>query len=135
MAMQTQVHEENGLYRLEYDAEIDSVVFTWKQFASGENFRSGAHAILEYFETLATNKFLVDTSGIQAHADEDSQWLDDVFYPKMIDAGMEYNAVVFPESAITQMDRDQIEKELDHHDYEGLWTADMDEARAFMANA
>lgn len=133
--MQTQVQEETDIYRLEYDPTIDAVVFTWKQFASGDTFKEGAHAILDYFRELDTSKFLVDTSGIKAHAEEDSKWLDEVFYPSMIQEGMEYNCVVFPESTITQMDRDQIEQELSHHDYDGLWTADMHEARQFMAEA
>lgn len=133
--MQRELHEETDLYRLEYDPDIDAVLFTWKNFASGENFRRGAEAIYEYFSELDTKKVLVDTSGIKAHADEDGEWLLENWTPRMIDAGMEFNCVVYPESVIAQMDRESLEADLSQLDYNTLWTADMNEARNYLKNA
>lgn len=131
--MQRQLHDETELYRLEYDRELDCVLYTWKKYASGEDFRRGANAILEYFENHDVNKLIVDTSGIKAHTDEDKEWLAEVWTPKIIEAGMEHNCVVYPEGAIVQMDRKAIEEQLSELPYNALWTADMQEARDFIA--
>jgi hypothetical protein len=131
--MPQQVHEETDSYRIAYDDEIDAVVFTWKTFASGEQFREGSNAVLEYFEPKATSKLIVDTSGIEAHDDEDQQWLEEVWTPNMIEAGLEYDAVVHPDSVIASMDTEEIMTALEKLPYEAFWTDDMSEAREWIA--
>lgn len=133
--MQRELHEENELYKLEFDPEIEAVLFTWKEFAGGQDFKDGANAIYEYFKEVDSYKVLVDTSAIKAHAEEDGAWLLDDWTPRMIEAGMDYNCVVYPESVIAEMDRDALEEELSQLDYNTLWTADMSEARGYLAEA
>jgi hypothetical protein len=124
--------EETDLYRLERDRDLDAVIYTWREFATGEDFRRGANAILEYVESNDVSKVIVDTSGIEAHDDEDHQWLEEVWTPNMIEAGMEYNAVVHPESVIAEMDVEELMQELESLPYEAIWTDDMAEAREWM---
>lgn len=130
--MSTSILEAGEAYRMEWDESIGAVVYEWTEFASGEEFRAGANTILEYFRANDVSKLIVDTSGISAHDDDDQDWLEDEWTPAMIDAGMEYNCVVFPESAIAQMDRGRMEERLEDLPYEALWTDSMEEARRWM---
>lgn len=125
--------EEAEQYRLEWDDELDTVLYTWKQFVTDEQFKQGANAILEYFENNDVSKLIVDTSTITAHDEEDQQWLEEEWTPAVIEAGMEYNCVVYPESTIAEMDRKRIQEQLSNLPYDALWTDSMEEAREWMA--
>lgn len=116
-------------YHMEWDDDIEAVIYTWTDFASGERFREGANMILEYFRNNDVSKLIVDTSGINAHDDEDQKWLQEEWTPEMLEAGMECSCVVYPESAIAQMDRDRMQEQLDDFPYDALWTDSMEEAR------
>ncbi|MXR52917.1 hypothetical protein GRX03_15060 [Halovenus sp. WSH3] len=131
--MGTETLATGETYRMEWDSDLEAVLFTWTSFASGEQFREGANTILEYFETNDVSKLIVDTSGIEAHDDDDQDWLEDEWTPAMIDAGMEYNCVVYPESAIAQMDRDRMQDRLEALPYDALWTDSMEEAKEWMS--
>jgi hypothetical protein len=132
--MSTQVDKETANYRIEYDGDDDVVMFTWKEFVTGDDFRAGSNTLLEYFEDKDTSKLIVDTSGIEAHDEEDQQWLQEEWTPKMIEAGLEYDAVVHPDSVIAAMDADEIMSAMEELPYEALWTADMSEAREWIAD-
>lgn len=125
--------EEAEQYRLEWDDELDTVLYTWKQFVTDEQFKQGANAILEYFENNDVSKLIVDTSTITAHDEEDQQWLEEEWTPAVSEAGMEYNCVVYPESTIAEMDRKRIQEQLSNLPYDALWTDSMEEAREWMA--
>lgn len=125
--------EEAEQYRLEWDDELDTVLYTWKQFVTDEQFKQGANAILEHFENNDVSKLIVDTSTITAHDEEDQQWLEEEWTPAVIEAGMEYNCVVYPESTIAEMDRRRIQEQLSNLPYDALWTDSMEEAREWMA--
>lgn len=131
--MPKQVHEETETYCIEYDSEINTVIFTWKEFVSGDDFQAGSNALLRYFEDKDSSKLIVDTSGIEAHDEEDQQWLQEVWTPKMIEAGLEYDAVVHPDSVIAAMDTEEIMTAMEDLPYEALWTDDKTEAREWMA--
>lgn len=133
--MAPQIEEETENYRLAYDSDLDAVIFTWTEFASGEEFRRGANRIVEYMAEHDVEKLLVDTSGIKAHDADDDEWIAEEWTPKLIDAGLTTNCVVYPESAITKMDRDQIKESLAANNYEGYWTADIDDARQWLADS
>ncbi|PSP80487.1 hypothetical protein BRC81_02005 [Halobacteriales archaeon QS_1_68_20] len=67
------MENETELYTVEWDDDLDAVLFTWEEFASGERFREGANDLLECFQDRDSSKMLVDTSGIRGHREEDTQ--------------------------------------------------------------
>lgn len=127
------VEADTELYTIEWDGDIDTVTFTWDAFASGDQFKSGANALLEYVESNDVAKVIHDTSGIQAHDDEDLEWLEAEWYPKMVDAGLRYSAIVHQESVISQMDTEDFVEDVKDMPYKLMHTADLEEAREWMA--
>ncbi|MEY7850471.1 hypothetical protein AB7C87_14885 [Natrarchaeobius sp. A-rgal3] len=132
--MATTVETETERYRIEWDDDIDAVIYTWTEFASGEQFRDGANALLEYVSENDVTNVIVDSSGIQAHDDDDQAWLAREWTPAMIDAGMEYNVVVHKESIISEMDVEALMESLEELPYESTVTVSMAEARDWIAN-
>ena len=131
--MTAAIETETDIYTIEWDDEIDTVVFTWTDFATGDRFKEGANALLEAFERSDSSKVINDTSGIQAHNEEDKAWLQEEWVPKIIDAGMEYNAIVHQESVISEMDIEEFSEGVEDLPYEVHVTSSLDDAREWMA--
>lgn len=131
--MAQKVEADTDLYTIEWDGDIDTVTFTWDEFASGDRFKSGANALLEYVQSNDVEKVIHDTSGIQAHNDEDLAWLESEWYPKMVDAGLRYSAIVHQESVISEMDTEEFVEDVKDMAYKLMHTADLEEAREWMA--
>ncbi|WP_136688439.1 hypothetical protein [Halorhabdus amylolytica] len=131
--MAQNAHKETDLYTMEYDEEIDAVVFYWEAFSTGEQFRDGANDLLAFIKEQDARKLIVNTRGIKAHNEEDQQWLLGEWLPKVIDAGIEYDVTVHRDSVISQMDMEEFYEEMSDLDFESMVTADMDEAREWIA--
>jgi len=124
---------ETELYRIEWDDELDAVHYTWTEFASGETFREGANALLDYVRDRGAERVIVDTSGIEAHDDDDQRWLQEEWTPKLIDEGATTVAMVRNESVIAKMDMESFMAEMEDLPYDAFMTDDMAEAREWVA--
>lgn len=132
--MPREVREDTDLYTIEWDDDLESIVFTWNEFASGREFKGGARDLLEFARNQDTSKMIVDTSGIEAHDEEDQQWLEEEWMPKMIDAGIQYAVTVHSDSVISEMDMEDLLDDLADLPYEAYMTDSMEEAREWVAN-
>lgn len=125
--------QETDLYTMEYDEEIDAVVFTWEEFSTGERFRSGADDLLEFIREQDARKLIVHTAGIKAHNDDDERWLQEEWIPRMVEAGIEYSANVHRESVISEMDMEEFVQEIEDMGFTTMMTDDITEAREWIA--
>lgn len=131
--MASRVPKNTELYSMEWDPTINAVLFKWNEFSTGEEFRKGANRLLEFIRSKQASKLIVDTREITAHNDEDEEWLKEEWVPKTIEAGVEYAATVRQDSAIAKMDMDNFITELEELNYTAMVTADMEEAREWIA--
>jgi len=120
-------------YTIEYDDDIGAVVFTWDQFTTGAEFREGCEALLDAVRERNTSKVLTDTRGIRAHDAEDQAWMQEDWIPRAQQAGVEHTATVHPDSVIAEMDVEKLVEGADEGLHEPFFTADMDEARRWLA--
>jgi flagellar biosynthesis GTPase FlhF len=132
--MSKAVLQDDTAYTIEWDDDIEAVVHTWEEFTSGQEFRDGCEALLDAIKRKNADRILVDTRGIQAHDDDDQAWLEEQWVPRVIDAGVSYAATLIPDSAIAEMDMEELMTELEEYDYTTMMTADMDEAREWVAS-
>jgi len=131
--MPQQVLRDETRYTIGYDDEVGAVTHRWDEFASGEEFREGCEALLDVIHERNASKLLVDTAGIRAHDDEDQAWLQEDWVPRMIEEGVDASAMVHPDSVIAEMDMEAFMEEIEDLPYDALLTADMDEAREWLA--
>lgn len=131
MASQTAVDDEN--YTIEIDERVDAVVHTWDEFTTGEEFREGCQELLDTIRRHDKAKMLIDTSGIQAHDDEDKQWLQEEWIPKAIDAGIEYAVSVPGESVISEMEMEEFVDQAQDFPYTYVLIGTKEEAREWLA--
>ena len=107
-------------------------MFYWKAFSTGERFRDGANDLLEFIKEQDARKLIVNTRGIKAHNDEETEWLAEEWVPKIIDAGIESSVTVHRDSVVSEMDMEDFYEKMDDFDYESTMTDDMDEAREWI---
>lgn len=132
--MSVEVYEEAEHYRIEWDSDLQAVVHFWTDFCTGQDFKDGSNALLEFIRSKDASKMIVDTSGIQAHDEEDKRWLQEVWVPKVADAGVDHSVVVHPDSVISQMEMEDFAQELDGIGLTQYNTSDMEEARRWLAD-
>lgn len=131
MSAQTIDDAEN--YTIEWDQEIEGIVFTWDEYVSGPAFREGCETLLDAIKDRNARKLLTDTRGINAHEDQDQRWMQTDWMPRALEAGLEQSAIVHPDSVISTMDVENMLEEMDEGSSEPLLTSDMAEAREWLA--
>ncbi len=89
------------------------------QYAFGDVFREIMMAELEAFETNRCTKWLSDDRKFSAVLPEDKKWGDEVWRPRILEAGWKYWAMVLPEKITGQMN---IQKMLNEYEELGVTT-------------
>jgi len=130
--MPRQVAADTEKYTIEIDEDIDAVIHTWDEFAAGQAFRDGCNELLDVIRRNDKSKLLVDTSGIQAHDEEDKEWLQEVWMPKQIDAGVEYSVSVTADSVISEMEMEEFVDQTQDMPFTYVMAGDREEARQWL---
>jgi len=131
--MSQDIYADTQKYTIAWDSELNAVTHRWDEFTSGEEYREGCEKLLDAIKERNASKLLVDTSGIRAHDDEDTQWLQEEWMPRIIDAGVEHAVTVHPDSVIAQMDMEEFMDDVSDMPYDAMLTDDMSEAREWLA--
>ncbi|OAS14848.1 hypothetical protein [Paenibacillus oryzisoli] len=110
-----------------WDDEIESVVIRWSYLAHSEDFRDPLNKLVELTKMKKSKKALFDESHSLFIA-KDTQWLVDEWLPGLLEAGIQYLAIVFPENTSTNIEVESvIEKkdanELFHREFENIHSA------------
>lgn len=131
--MPAPIAKSTELYSMEMDPELDAILFRWRKFASGQEYREGMNELLEYVRSKNVSKLIADTSGIKAHQEEDQEWVEETWVPKATDAGLQYCAAVRQDSVIAELDMEDFITRLDEHDYVLKMTSSVEEAREWIS--
>lgn len=132
--MAPEVRGEGQGYRIEWHDDVGAVVHYWTDFVTGQDFRDGSNELLEVLRSADTSKMIVDTSGIQAHDEEDKEWLTSVWIHKVSDAGIDNSVVVHPDSVISEMEMEDFAQELDDVGLTQYNTSSLEEAKSWLAD-
>lgn len=131
--MSRKVLAETSVYKAEWDSR-GFPVFTWKKFSAGDTFRDGARHWEEIMGERGVERYVVNTSGVTAHDDDDLQWLEETWIPDLIDMGIRYGAGVYADSVIAEMEMEKFEDRLSgiHPEYEFRVFGTEDEATEWL---
>ncbi|WP_415381385.1 hypothetical protein [Halosimplex sp. TS25] len=132
--MPAETIEDTANYTIEWDDDIEAVVFTWDEYVSGQTFRDACGALLDAIKQNNASKSLTDTRSINAHDAEDQEWLQNDWMPRATDVGLEYTAIVHPDSVISEMDVENMMDGTEPSGVKSLLSSDMDEARQWLAD-
>lgn len=104
--MQTVIDNDYASLKVYPDKKI--VHHEFKKFFFGDNFKNFMMDAADVFIKHACNKWLSDDRGNSAIRQEDLQWAQENWEPKILKAGWKYWAIIMPEKAIGQMNMKKI---------------------------
>jgi hypothetical protein len=103
---------------IDYDADIPCVVMIWKGYATSAAFREGNAQVLAQIAQRRASKLLGDVTDFVLIGAEDQAWLNEVWIPRAVHAGLRKVALVQPsfyfnrvaiDSVAQKLDRDRVE--------------------------
>ena len=103
---------------IDYDADIPCVVMIWKGYATSAAFREGNAQVLAQITERRASKLLGDVTDFVLIGAEDQAWLNEVWIPRAVHAGLRKVALVQPsfyfnrvaiDSVAQKLDRDRVE--------------------------
>ncbi|HJS79214.1 MAG TPA: STAS/SEC14 domain-containing protein [Vitreimonas sp.] len=103
---------------IDYDADIPCVVMIWKGYATSAAFREGNAQVLAQITQRRASKLLGDVTDFVLIGAEDQAWLNEVWIPRAVHAGLRKVALVQPnfyfnrvaiDSVAQKLDRDRVE--------------------------
>ncbi|WP_173108952.1 hypothetical protein [Paenibacillus qinlingensis] len=109
-----------------WDDVIEAAVLRWNSTTQNEDFREPLDKLIELAVIKEAKKVLVDKNH-RFVSEEDTEWFAKEWLPKLLNAGIQYMAIVTPENTLTNIDMSQTfvrdTPELSYHDFEDVHNA------------
>lgn len=86
-----------------WDEALKATHFEVKGYAEGEEFRSAMGHVLALCQRKRNSRYLADCRHMAPVTQADQRWINEVYVPAMIAAGVRYQAVVMPKSAVARL--------------------------------
>lgn len=85
-----------------WNEEKKVVILQWKSFAKGEQYRTPLNKLLELSVQKRSNKALYDSRYLAVISSDDQEWVAQEWYPRSIEAGIKYSALLVPHKAVAK---------------------------------
>lgn len=119
---------------IHWDDEVRCVHLEWKGFAHGEMIQRVLNSALDLFRTKHTDRWIADTRKMRVLSPEDSQWVNEDWIPRAIQAGVRRIAVAVPESVLAQMSLRRLKGKGEGDNVEMAYFATLEEAKEWLVN-
>ncbi|AUX46693.1 hypothetical protein SOCE26_082010 [Sorangium cellulosum] len=127
------IHFDERWITISWDPHIEAVVAEWKGFAESKDFRAGLEAGLELARQKRARRWLADTLRGPPSTQADQKWTSEIWFPRVIVAGVRWMALVVPQSAITRMSLKGIMSKVTTESLTQAYFEDAASARAWLA--
>lgn len=101
--MSTETIIDNEYVTLVYHADTKIVHHTFHKTIQGDPFRNTLNTGLEIFKKYGAHKWLSDDRNNSTVPDDDTLWAKTQWFPKVIEAGWQYWAIVWPQQTLGMM--------------------------------
>jgi hypothetical protein len=115
-----------------WDDSMKSAVVEFRGFVAGDELRTAALTVVKLLEAHRARKLLTDSREMRAVTQEDQQWLDVEWKGKVRAAGLAYDAVVLPKSAVAKMSLNAVVKKMPPGEIEFAYFSTVEEARIWL---
>lgn len=79
-----------------WDHNVKSVIITWKKVPKEIDFHNCLTEGLMLFKKIESKKWICDRSLVEDFGIEEQNWMQNVWFPKIIKAGLKYYGIVLP---------------------------------------
>jgi hypothetical protein len=117
-----------------YDADIPCVVMIWKGYATSAAFREGNARVLSEIAERRASKLLGDVTDFVLIGAEDQAWLNEVWIPRAMHAGLRKVALVQPSFYFNRVAIDTVAQKLDRDRVQLGFFENRDAAKEWLKN-
>jgi hypothetical protein len=98
---------------IDYDADVPCVVMVWRGYATSAAFREGNARVLSEISDRRASKLLGDVTDFVLIGADDQAWLNEVWIPRAMHAGLRKVALVQPSFYFNRVAIDTVAQKLD----------------------
>jgi hypothetical protein len=117
---------------VDYDTDIPCVVMIWNGYATSAAFKDGNARVLAEISAHRASKLLGDIRNFVLIGAEDQTWLNEVWIPRAMHAGLRKIALVQPTFYFNRVAVESVAKKMDRERVEVGFFNTQDEARAWL---
>jgi len=118
--------------KIDYDADVPCVVMVWKGYANSAAFREGNAQVLGEINAHKASKLLGDVTDFVLIGAEDQAWLNEVWIPRAMHAGLRKVALVQPSFYFNRVAVDSVAQKMDRKRVEVGFFSTREEARDWL---
>jgi hypothetical protein len=122
-------------FSVDYDVDMPGVVMIWRGYATSAVFRAANEQVLQTIGERRAKKLLGDITEFVLIGAEDQDWLNNVWLPSAMEAGLRMVALVTPNFYFNRVAVDNVVKKLDPTRLQVAYFATRDEAKAWLKAA
>ena len=129
---------EDEYIQIRLDDAHSCLEWEWKKFVPSDKYKELLDKAQQLFQDKGCNKFLSDLKAMKAVPQDAQQWTDADWFPRMLQGGLKYIAVVNPDMGGGSMSmrkmKEEIEAKLSAIGVTQKFFNTIGEARAFIAS-
>jgi hypothetical protein len=115
-----------------WDDTLKCAVMVFRGYIDGDELRNALLSIVKLMEANRARKLLTDARQMKAITQEDQRWVDVEWQEKATAAGLAYDAVVLPKSAVAQMAINAVVKKIQPGTIEFAYFSSTEEAAKWL---
>ena len=119
-------------FSVDYDVDVPAVVMIWRGYATSGVFRAANEQVLQTIGERRAKKLLGDITEFVLIGAEDQDWLNNVWLPRAMEAGLRVAALVTPSFYFNRVAVENVVKKLDPARLQVAYFATRDEAREWL---
>lgn len=117
---------------VDYDADVPCVLMVWKGYATSAAFREGNARVLAEITERRASKLLGDVIDFVLIGAEDQAWLNEVWIPRAMHAGLRKVALVQPSFYFNRVAIDSVAQKLDRERVQIGFFDNRDDAKTWL---
>ena len=94
---------EDDVVQLFWDTKAAYHIAEWHGFAKDDRLRHAAHACMYAARERRSARWLADIGDFSVIGPDDQAWIASEFYPRLVEAGLRFMAIVLPVKAVAQL--------------------------------
>jgi hypothetical protein len=96
------IYFDKKFLKIEYLEDIHAGIGNWDGFVSENDYKEGLNKMIDFYVEKKVNKWIANLTKMEAISPELQDWANNDWFPRALQAGVKYMAVIVPEDVFNQ---------------------------------
>jgi len=97
------IYYDTEYLKIEYLEDLHAGIGNWFGFVEDENYKAGLNKMIDFYKEKKVNKWIANLTKMEAISPELQDWANNDWFPRAIEAGVKYMAIVVSEDVFNQL--------------------------------